>query len=1083
MTGSDAGALPDGAMSTEAGQPSDAGSDRSPLPAPPGGCDCNANGGTGFGPAGVGLTLLGLWVGRRRGRGPATRTLGLLAVVVAGLAWASRAEAAYSYRMAITIDRTRIGTSGGSTTLSSYPLLLDITSANLATTANSGHVQNANGYDISFQGADTTTCGGPSTCTFNYEIESYTATTGRVIAWVNIPALKTTANTADTVIYVTYGDASISSATQNQNGTWNASFKGVWHLNQSSSPQADSTATPANASHNGSPAVATATGLVGSGVSTSSTTGTAYLDYRSTKFNWTASDTFTYQGWFKTTDGAGPIFSQRDTGGSPVIDINVGYDGATTNANKMSVLLRDDTGGTFAEVNGSSAVNDGSWHHFAVTRSSGTIQVYVDGASIGSATGAGAASSITTGTAGYYQNIGREGNWVTASYGTSDQQYLAATFDEFRISNTVRADEWIKTDFNTQGTPASTYVLGGETLASCGDGTKIAGEACDDGNFGNGDGCSGSCTVESGYTCSGSMPSVCSTTCGDGIVAGSEGCDDSGTTNGDGCSATCTVESGYHCSGSPSVCTNGLFGYYKTITIDRTKVGTASAPTTLSNYPVLFSVTDSSLSTTGNGGRVRSSSGYDIIFRGTDTTTCGGPSYCDLPHQIESYSATTGAIVAWINVPTLKTQTNSANTSFRMLIGNPSISSSTERITSVWNSNFTGVWHLNQTPSGAGAMSDATSNANNGTPASVTALAGGQIGAGVTMDGSTSYIAMNSGTSLNTASSGAFTYSVWVNTAETFGGIFTLRSSTNSSPVIDVMIGMDGASTNSGRLMALLRDDSNGGQIDLVASSSTVNNSAWHLVTLSRSGTTMQLFLDATSIGTATTSSGAISSDTRNLGREGRWVQDSYSTTANEYYAGNLDEARASNVARDIDWVTTDYNNQSSPATFLTGYTTGTGGETATNTTTAVDLLSLTATETCAETTIAWQMAQEFDTLGFNVFREADGDRRRLNTNFVAANALSGGAGERYTFVDAGPRVPGRVYWIENVTFSLESRWYGPATPLPAPGCDSVAVGGEPRPGLTRSGRRAALLRKVSRLPTRWAVARWLVRPPPGPPR
>ena len=69
------------------------------------------------------------------------------------------------------------------------------------------------------------------------------------------------------------------------------------------------------------------------------------------------------------------------------------------------------------------------------------------------------------------------------------------------------------------------------------------------------------------------------------IVAGSEGCDDGGTTNGNGCSATCTVETTYHCSGSPSTCTLALFDFYKVITIDRTKVGTAAAPTTLSNYP------------------------------------------------------------------------------------------------------------------------------------------------------------------------------------------------------------------------------------------------------------------------------------------------------------------------------------------------------------------------------------------------------------------------------------------------------------------------------------------------------------------
>jgi hypothetical protein len=213
--------------------------------------------------------------------------------------------------------------------------------------------------------------------------------------------------------------------------------------------------------------------------------------------------------------------------------------------------------------------------------------------------------------------------------------------------------------------------------------------------------------------------------------------------------------------------------------------------------------------------------------------------------------------------------------------------------------------------------------------------------------------------------------------------------------------------------------------------------------------------MDATSQGTATITSGAITADTRNLGREGRWVQDSYNTptfvNADYYLAGNLDEARASNVARDIDWVTTDYNNQNSPTTFLTGYTTGIGagnGEVTTNSTTSVDLLSFDAAASCTGTTIAWQMAQGFDTLGFNVFREANGVRTKLNGALVPAQALSGGAGEVYSFVDPGLPQSGRTYWVENVTFSLDSRWYGPVAPVAVLDCASIAVPGAVRPGI-----------------------------------
>jgi len=92
----------------------------------------------------------------------------------------------------------------------------------------------------------------------------------------------------------------------------------------------------------------------------------------------------------------------------------------------------------------------------------------------------------------------------------------------------------------------------------CGDGHIDSGEVCDDGNGNNNDGCSSTCQVEAGWTCTTTNPSVCTLlpVCGNGTVEGSEACDDGDTDSGDGCSAACTVESGYTCTGtSPSVCT------------------------------------------------------------------------------------------------------------------------------------------------------------------------------------------------------------------------------------------------------------------------------------------------------------------------------------------------------------------------------------------------------------------------------------------------------------------------------------------------------------------------------------------------
>ena len=986
--------------------------------------------------------LLLAWRGVLRRREPAARARraarpprACLTLATTWLAFAPSAHAAYGFRKALTIDRTRIGTSGGATTLSSYPLLITTTDAALKSAANGGHVQSANGYDIAFKGADPTTCNGPSTCTFNYEIEAYDPTSGNIVAWVQIPVLKTTANTANTTIYVNYGDATVTTPTQNPNGTWDTNFRGVWHLNQdpTMTTEADSTSTPANATSLGSPAATGVTGLISAGVNLSNASGAAYLDYRSAKFNWTAADTFTYQGWFNTTDANGPLISQRDNGaGAPVIDIMIGYDGASraTTTGAPNVLVRDDTNGMYAQITGTTAVNDGTWHLFTLTRNGGTIQFYIDGVSLGSNTNAGASSSITTGGAGNYQHLGKEGNWVASGYGSGDDdRYLGGTFDEYRVSKTIRADEWITTDYKTQSAPASTFTAGAETLASCGDGTVGTGEACDDGNIVSGDGCSGTCTIETGYTCTGA-PSSCVTTCGDGVVAGAEVCDDGNTTNGDGCSSTCTVENLYHCSAaSPSVCSFAQFDFYKIITVNKAQVGTATAPATLTNYPVLLSITDSSLENIAQpGGRVRDPNGYDIIFRGTDTTTCGGPAQCQLPHEIEKYDNVAGQLIAWILVPGLNTQTNAASTTFTMLFGNEAISTPSAVASSVWETNFTGVWHLHQPTTGtAPQMKDSTSNANDGTATSLTSTAA-QIGTGVSMDGSTSYMSFDSGTSLDSVSGGAFTYSTWVKVpvGETFGSLFSVRSSSSSNIVIDFNIGKDGGSPNQpGKLMVLVRDDSNG-SFNEVPSLTAIDDGAWHYVTLTRNMSTIQVYIDTTSQGTSSMNTlGTFTTNLRALGRESRWVQDNFATTDEEYAQATFDELRYSATARNLDWITTDYNAQSSPGTFVT-FTMGAAGEVATTVRTDVSLVAFDAAATCAGTTVSWQTAYEVDTLGFNVYRVLGGARMKVNATLVPGAGLTGGGGHRYQVVDPAPLSDGLSYELETVHLDLDSTWDGP---------------------------------------------------------
>ena len=98
--------------------------------------------------------------------------------------------------------------------------------------------------------------------------------------------------------------------------------------------------------------------------------------------------------------------------------------------------------------------------------------------------------------------------------------------------------------------------MGSSCVSKCGDGIVVSGELCDDNNTRSGDGCSSTCAVETGYTCSGNKPSRCNPNgpfCGDNQVnRAGEQCD-KGPNGGQGCTATCVAQNGFTCNNN--VCT------------------------------------------------------------------------------------------------------------------------------------------------------------------------------------------------------------------------------------------------------------------------------------------------------------------------------------------------------------------------------------------------------------------------------------------------------------------------------------------------------------------------------------------------
>ncbi len=175
----------------------------------------------------------------------------------------------------------------------------------------------------------------------------------------------------------------------------------------------------------------------------------------------------------------------------------------------------------------------------------------------------------------------------------------------------------------------------------------------------------------------------------------------------------------------------GSWGYYRTLTIDRTKV-----PSDQTNFPVLISITDSTLAHTGSGGHMGKTNAGDLRFTDNSNTTA-------YDYEIESYNSGTGALVAWVKVPTVS---SSSDTIVRMWYGNASASDGANA-TGVWDSNFVMVQHMEET---SGTLADSTSNSNNGTATNgVTQDATGQMDGADSFDGLNDYLNFGSASRMN----------------------------------------------------------------------------------------------------------------------------------------------------------------------------------------------------------------------------------------------------------------------------------------------------------------------------------------------
>jgi hypothetical protein len=317
--------------------------------------------------------------------------------------------------------------------------------------------------------------------------------------------------------------------------------------------------------------------------------------------------------------------------------------------------------------------------------------------------------------------------------------------------------------------------------------------------------------------------------------------------------------------------------YRKEITINHAQVAGDQT-----NFPVLIDITDHDLASKA------CSDGYDILFmNGTGVAW-------KLNDEIESYNSNTGCLVAWVNIPSLS---STSDTLIYMYYGNPSSSNQQTKM-DVWDSNFVMVLHFDET---SGTQYDSTSYQNNGTPYNVTEGVSGMIDGADSFGTGTPYVEVPNAPSLSPT---VLTVEAWIQPNTVSG----------EHPIIEKY---DWLAGTGGYLIrqsddSLLFDVLQGTTDNLVWANHVLQVGNWYFVVGTFDGSYLKIYVNGQLVNQAAwTGSNLASSSSLKIGTRGN-----DGASSGLFFSGIIDEARVSNIARSTGWISTEYNNENNPSTF-----------------------------------------------------------------------------------------------------------------------------------------------------------------------
>jgi alpha-tubulin suppressor-like RCC1 family protein len=442
------------------------------------------------------------------------------------------------------------------------------------------------------------------------------------------------------------------------------------------------------------------------------------------------------------------------------------------------------------------------------------------------------------------------------------------------------------------------------------------------------------------------------------------------------------------------------WSYRKEIAINGTKVAGA-----LTGFPLLINLaSDADLAA-----YAQDPNGDDILFTLSDGVT-------KLSHEIETFDGTTGALVAWVKVPYLA---SGADTTIFMYYGNGTAGSQQD-VANVWDTNFKGIWHLDENPDDpAPQFPDVTSNTNDGTANSLSVAnqVPGQIDGSLTFDSTNErHVNVPDDPSLRLPSD--MTVSAWIKT-------------TNSSVFAIVIVNkwLNGGSKNywlgkydASNLTFQVHNDTYLANAPLAL----VNDGFWHHVVGVADATAgeVRIYVDGIERGNDPTYPGTSETGTSPLqiGKS--------SDVLTQTWDGEIDEVRVSNAARSDAWIQTSFTNQNDPANFYTLCAA----------TTEVELTSFVAVPSNGAVELSWETASELDNLGFHLYRSTtERDHYERITTRAIPGLGSSPVGAKYSYRDEGLTNGVTYYYkLEDIETTGKTTLHGPVWATPRAGNSST---------------------------------------------